>query len=224
MTVRQVPWARHASHLLVVDAAGLTLVDLAHESVDVEEVRNEAGEPRDNVTFGRDAARSLEAVPSPAAVTNRLALLWSAAVAGAIEGTYRLTRDYVNSRHQFGAPLIKIPAVAALLATVKVELVQVDASLARARREMTDEGDLRRATAAVGSARVVSARAATVAARLSHQLHGAMGITAEYPLHRHTTRLWAWRDEAGSELEWATGLGDMALSLGEEGLWDALTN
>ncbi|MFI1213205.1 acyl-CoA dehydrogenase family protein [Streptomyces sp. NPDC020802] len=75
----------------------------------------------------------------------------------------------------------------------------------------------------VAAARIVAARAATVAARLSHQLHGAMGITAEYPLHRHTTRLWAWRDEEGSEHEWSVRLGELACSDGEEAVWQLTT-
>ncbi|MFD9444484.1 acyl-CoA dehydrogenase family protein [Streptomyces sp. NPDC060006] len=75
----------------------------------------------------------------------------------------------------------------------------------------------------VAATRIVAARAATVAARLSHQLHGAMGITAEYPLHRHTTRLWAWRDEEGSEHEWSVRLGELACSDGEEAVWQLTT-
>ncbi|MFI5627020.1 acyl-CoA dehydrogenase family protein [Nocardioides sp. NPDC051685] len=225
MAVNEVPWGRHADTMVLLPAeSGIYLVDLHHESVMVTPDVNEAGEPRDAVVFARSAVRPLLGAPTAEMISNRLALLWSATLAGAVEGTYRLTREYVNTRHQFGAPLVKIPAVAALLATVKADLVQAEAALSRARqRTATDlEGDA--ATAAVAAARVISARASTTAARLSHQLHGAMGITAEYPLYLHTTRLWAWRDEAGTEVWWARLLGERAQRLGETDLWTVLTS
>lgn len=224
LVLHEVPWARHADHLLVSTPTALVLVDLAHDGVTIHERVNEAGEARDTVRVTEVAPRTPLQPTSPQAIANRLGLLWAAALAGAIEATYQLTRDYVNTRTQFGAPLVKIPAVAALLATLKAELVQVDAALVRARWLADDSLDSDTSTAATATARVMAARAATVAARLGHQLHGGMGITAEYPLHLHTTRLWAWRDEAGSERQWAAHLGELARAHGEQGLWNALTS
>lgn len=218
-----VPWARHAQHLLVVGETASALVDLASGGVTVQHGVNEAGEPRDSVAVDGAQAPLLERAPGGAEVRNRLGVLWAAALAGAVGGAYRLTRRYVSEREQFGAPLVRIPAVAAILATVKAELIQVDAAVERARAAVAGDLGSDGCAAAVAAARVVAARAATTAARLSHQLHGAMGITAEYPLYRHTTRLWAWRDEACSEHEWSVRLGDQACAWGEEGLWQVLT-
>ena len=223
-TVHEVPWARHASALLVVSTAGSHIIDLQHESIQIAPQVNEAGEPRDDVTFGSGAAVAIPSAPDASAIANRLGLLWAAALAGAIEGTYGMTRDYVNEREQFDAPLIRIPAVAGLLATIKAELVQVEAALDRAERRVSNGIDTTEATTAVATARVIAGRASTIAARLAHQLHGGMGITAEYPLHRYTTRLWSWRDEAGSEKQWATLLGTAALELGEDAMWNVLTS
>jgi acyl-CoA dehydrogenase len=50
-----------------------------------------------------------------------------------------------------------------------------------------------------------------------------MGITWEYPLHRLTRRLWAWRDAETAEHEWARSLGAAALAGGEPALWDKIT-
>lgn len=225
MAVNEVPWGRFADTMLLLSAeSGVHLVDLHHESVAITPYANEAGEPRDAVVFDMGAVRPLPGAPTAAMVSNRLALLWSAASTGAVEGTYRLTREYVNTRHQFGAPLVKIPSVAALLATVKADLVQAEAALSRARVRTAEDLEGVVATAAVAAARVVSAQASTTAARLSHQLHGAMGITSEYPLHWYTTRLWAWRDEAGTEVWWARLLGESAQHMGEPGLWTELTS
>jgi acyl-CoA dehydrogenase len=224
-TVAEVPWARYADRLVLLPvAARVHVVDLRHESVTVTPHVNEAGEPRDTVEFDAAAVRPLIGAPTVGMVSNRLALLWSAALAGALEGTYRMTREYVNTRTQFGAPLVKIPAVAALLATVKADLVQVEAALSRVQQRTAYDLEGEAAVAAVATVRVVAARAATTAARLSHQLHGAMGITAEYPLHLHTTRLWSWRDEGGSESHWARLLGERALRLGEGELWTVLSS
>lgn len=54
------------------------------------------------------------------------------------------------------------------------------------------------------------AEAATAAASIAHQAHGAIGYSQEYPLHLLTRRLWSWRDENGSEAE--------------GGFWPALTS
>lgn len=79
------------------------------------------------------------------------------------------------------------------------------------------------ATAAVAVARITTAQAATEVARLAHQLHGAMGITQEYPLHHVTRRLWAWRDAVAGERDWTDELGRRAADLGETALWTELT-
>jgi acyl-CoA dehydrogenase len=223
-TVEDVAWARHATHVVLVGPVETSLVDLGHASVTLEPRVNEAGEPRDIVTFVPEAVTPLSSSLGVQVVADRLGLLWGAALSGAIEATYRLTHGYVNQREQFGAPLVRIPAVAAQLATIKAELVQLEMVRARATRVVTQGEGSRAATIAAGGLKVAAARAATVSARLAHQLHGGMGITAEYPLHHHTTRLWAWRDEGGSEHWWATRLGEFAQDHGEQEMWAALTD
>jgi acyl-CoA dehydrogenase len=56
-------------------------------------------------------------------------------------------------------------------------------------------------------------------ARIGHQVHGAIGFTREHSLRLVTTRLWAWRDEDGSEAEWNAEIGAAALAAGPDGLW-----
>jgi hypothetical protein len=57
------------------------------------------------------------------------------------------------------------------------------------------------------------------AATIAHQVHGAIGFTDEHVLHRFTLRLWSWRDEFGTEEEWASVLGGLL----KEKLWETLT-
>ncbi|WP_206343111.1 acyl-CoA dehydrogenase family protein [Streptomyces mesophilus] len=208
-----VPWARDAARLVLCAPGVAPLqVDLGDVSVTVRNVDNIAGEPRDTVVLTATPVTSVEGAPAYAEVRERLALLWSAAVLGAAHGAYRLTRTYVSEREQFGAPLLKIPAVAGNLARMRVQLVQADAALALAR-----EGG------AVDIARITTAAAATEIAQIAHQLHGAMGITEEYPLHRLTRRLWSWRDAVASERRWAESLGRRAADAGESGVWTRIT-
>jgi alkylation response protein AidB-like acyl-CoA dehydrogenase len=78
------------------------------------------------------------------------------------------------------------------------------------------------ALAQSGSEAGSDADAARVGA-LAHQVHGAIGFTEEHPLRHSTTRLWAWRDEAGNEEEWSAGLGRHVLDAGADGLWPLIT-
>ncbi|MGW0935980.1 acyl-CoA dehydrogenase family protein [Streptomyces sp. NPDC002666] len=212
-----VPWARDATRL-VLCAPGATplLADLGDATVTVRNVDNVAGEPRDTVVLAGTPVTAVEDAPDYAEVRERLALLWSAAVLGAAHGAYRLTRTYVSERRQFGAPLLKIPAVAGNLARMRVQLVQADAALALAREAapLTGAGEI---------ARITTAAAATEIAQIAHQLHGAMGITQEYPLHRLTRRLWSWRDAVASERSWAESLGRRAADAGETAVWTRIT-
>jgi acyl-CoA dehydrogenase len=57
----------------------------------------------------------------------------------------------------------------------------------------------------------------------AHQLHGAMGVTREYGLHRHTTMLWAGRDADIKEHRWRSSLGAMTTSVDEGSLWDEIS-
>jgi acyl-CoA dehydrogenase len=76
---------------------------------------------------------------------------------------------------------------------------------------------------ATAAAKLTTARAATDVARLAHQLHGAMGMTREHNLQLWTRRLWAWRDEGGSEGDWAARLGGEVLEEGPDALWAFVT-
>ncbi|WP_217574402.1 acyl-CoA dehydrogenase family protein [Streptomyces sp. GbtcB7] len=212
-----VPWARHADRLVLCPADGApVVVNLRHEAVTVRTRENLAGEPRDTVVLDGAPVAPVQGGPAAAEIRDRLALLSSAVVAGAAHGAYRLTKTYVSERHQFDAPLLKLPAVATNLALMRVHLVQADAAMEQAGENTSPT------SAAV--ARVTTAAAATEIARLAHQLHGAMGISREYPLHHYTRRLWAWRDAVASERDWCELLGRSAVGGGENEVWTRLTS
>nr|WP_271210855.1 acyl-CoA dehydrogenase family protein [Rhodococcus wratislaviensis]GLK36440.1 acyl-CoA dehydrogenase [Rhodococcus wratislaviensis] len=224
ITLSAVPWARHCERLVTVDEDRVGVIDLTAPGVAITPRTNLCGDARDDVSVPADAWQKLSGAPTAADVLGRLALLGSAALTGAIEGTYGLARLQVQTREQFGQPLIEIPAVAGNLAELKVALLESGAALDRAVESVTLEATGRTTVDPTAvTAWIMASRAGTRAARIGHQLHGALGITREYPLHHYTTRIWAWRDEPISESRWLACLGELALSQGEHALWETLT-
>lgn len=218
-----VPWGRSADVLIVYSTSGPPRAyRLDDPAITVSAGINLAGEQSDSINLGAAAGLDMPWAPTAAEVRARLGLLWASALVGAMRGAYVKSRDHVRTREQFGAPLIKIPAVASLIATFRTHLLLAEAAVARVVQAITGEGgsaDLD----AVASARIVTAMGATEAARLAHQLHGAMGVTEEDGLHRLTTRLWAWQDAETSERDWAIQLGDKTIDRGEDAVWNELT-
>ncbi|MER7014712.1 acyl-CoA dehydrogenase family protein [Saccharopolyspora sp. NPDC000359] len=214
-----VPWARFASHVLVRPERGPAFL-VERGAVEVVPEENLAGEPRDAVRL-TGTTTPLPDAPSHDAVLARSALLNSAALLGAARGAYEHTREHVTQREQFGRPLVALKAVANSLAEMRVHLVATETAVTRAVR--VHEQDPDRALEATAAAKVTAARTATSVARAAHQLHGAMGVTREHPLHHVTRKLWAWRDECGSERSWSARLGRTALAAGEVDLWDRIT-
>ncbi|GAA4491498.1 acyl-CoA dehydrogenase family protein [Rhodococcus olei] len=219
-----VPWAQNAARLVVVwpdSTPGIARVDIPGTVVPGFTL---AEEPSDTVRLGATAVRQLDNGPSATAIRSRLGLLRSAALSGALRGTYAATRSHVRTREQFGAPLIEIPAVAHALATMKTHLLQVQTAVDRAVGAATEDPlDAAPVVHAVAAARVIAASAAGEAARIAHQLHGAIGITQELALHQLTTRLWVWRDADLPASHWAAQLGEAAITGGEASVWHELT-
>jgi alkylation response protein AidB-like acyl-CoA dehydrogenase len=227
-TATRAPWAAHADLLVLLaeDESGADVavcVSATAAGVECSSGVNLAGEPRCTVVLSEVPVPQeavLEAAPSTAEVRGLGALLRAAQLVGALETAYEHTRGHVAVREQFGKPLIAFQAVAHGLATIASELALARTALDAAVAAWdSTPGDLD----AVATARVVVGSAATQVARTAHQLHGAMGVTREHPLHLATRRLWAWRDEWGTEKQWAGSLGRSLVPQGSEGIWTWLT-
>ncbi|MBB3748396.1 acyl-CoA dehydrogenase [Mycolicibacterium sp. BK634] len=215
-----VTFAPSARRVVVVGESDVAVFELA--DADVDPVVDIAGRPAGRVRLA-DAPCTHPGI-TPDAVMERLVLARSASLIGACWGAYEMTKQYVMERYQFGAPLIKISAVSTSLAHMVVGIRTAESALRRALATSCDPGatDLRR-LGAVASARIAAAQSATAVARTAHQLHGAVGITTEYGLHRYTRTLWAQRDADQSELRWCARLGAAALAADEAALWEQLT-
>jgi acyl-CoA dehydrogenase len=219
-----VVWAPDSSRLVIAGPSGTFAVDTSAATVSVSATPWALGALFHDVEFGADFDfTGLVELPSTAPVVEvecRLSLLVAARLVGAVDGAYRLSRTYVSQREQFGKPLIKIPAVAQNLARVRILLTEAETALDRATAALQADPANRHAVAV---ARIVSSRSATAAAQICHQLHGAMGVTAEYSLGRYTRMLWAWRDAGTAQSSWSTWLGAQVMDAGEIQLWDRIT-
>jgi acyl-CoA dehydrogenase len=218
-----VPFAAEAGRVVIIGDSDIAAVPLLQDGVDIKESSDVAGHPAGHVRLDQASHQPLTPPPDADAVIERLSLARSAALLGSACGAYDLTRHYVTDRQQFGAALIKIPAVSAALAQMAVRIRNAQSALDRAISVCIGDAPPLRRFAAVGSARIATAGMATQVARTAHQLHGAVGVTREYGLHRHTRNLWAWRDADESERMWSSRFGAVVLSVGEATLWDQIS-
>ena len=149
---------------------------------------------------GRDLVVSFD--PSAGSLTPGTDLR-AAQMAGALGAVDQITRRYTRERVQFGKPIAAFQAVQQHVVTIaQAAEVSVMAVWAAGRAAATRDGSFE-----VCAAKTLANESARIAVRSAHQAHGAIGMTQEYPLHRYTRRLTAWRQEFGTEAELTAGLG-----------------
>ncbi len=134
---------------------------------------------------------------------------------GALQRCLDMSIDHANTRVQFGKPLGKRQAVQQNLAVLAEEVAAVTVAVQGASRAR----DVGSADFEIACAKLRTNQAIGVGVAIAHQVHGAIGFTQDYPLHRFTRALTLWRSLHGSEAHWAALLGDMAISFGGTDLW-----
>jgi acyl-CoA dehydrogenase len=185
----------------------------------VEPGENVAREPRDRLRFdavvtqvGRAAVTAAEARAVGAAMRCQQ-------IAGGLERLTAMTTQYAQDRVQFGRPIGKFQAVQQNLAVLAGQAAAAAAAAALAAEAVA--GEVRILPIAAGKAR--AGEAAGLGAAIAHQVHGAIGFTAEHGLHSVTRRLWSWRDEYGNEAEWNRLVGRHMAEAGADRLWAEIT-
>ena len=177
--------------------------------------RNLAGEPRDEVGLGEDAEVHGSAAGTADYARRLLRLFRSLLIAGAAQRALDLTVTYVKEREQFGRPLARFPTVQQELARMAGEVALIAAATqaaVAAEQNAAAAAPAGDTVSAVLAAKAQASHCAGIVAAIAHQLHGAIGTTEEHRLRLTTTRLWSWRDEAGSEAECFAELGAAALA------------
>ncbi|MFT4195617.1 acyl-CoA dehydrogenase family protein [Ottowia sp.] len=226
----RVAWARHAGHALVSLRSGdLALIDLRDTgTVSVTPGTDLARVPADMVRL--DAAPILATAPNPLPVLARPvlqlgALARSMMMVGALESALEQSVRYANDRIQFGKPIGRNQAIQQPLALMAgdVSAARVATLVAAADTPSSTRPDAPAAEFSIAVAKARCGEAATRGTAIAHQTHGAIGFTYEHPLNFATRRLWAWRDEFGSDAWWAQQLGRAAIGAGGQGFWSSLT-
>lgn len=229
-SVRRVPWARHCRWAVISLANGhVGLIDLAERArVAITESANHAKLPSDGIAF--DAVSCVASAPGPLpALVQPVRLLGAAArsmmMVGALEWLLEESVRYAGDRIQFGKPIGKNQALQQQLAVLAgdVAAARVAAQVAAEDAPSANQPETAAAPFSIAVAKIRCGEAATRGAAIAHQVHGAIGFTREHALHFATRRLWAWREEFGSEAWWAERLGRAVISGGSAGFWPSIT-
>ena len=120
---------------------------------------------------------------------------------GAMETALTTTAEYLRTRKQFGVTLNKFQALTFRAADMYVSL-ELARSTARWASMVADAGG--DVVSAADRARLQTSRAGRHIGTEAIQLHGGIGVTAEYSIGHHTSRLTA--------IDHVLGDGDWALS------------
>lgn len=224
----RVPYGRHAAGIVLWQPEGdglrIAVLDAATATPSMVRGENLAGEPADLLELG--AAPLLATGRAAMSAEDLLAwgaLLRAAQLVGVMEKALALAVEHASTRVQFGRTLSAFQAVQHSLVVAFGECAAATAAMEAA--AALSGG--RPHALAVPAAKIRAGKAATVAARTAHQTLGAMGYTHEHPLHQYTRRIWSWRDDFGTEAEWARKLGAQARLHAQagnpDGLWNWIT-
>ncbi|MCK0516715.1 acyl-CoA dehydrogenase family protein [Williamsia sp. DF01-3] len=224
-TVDDVPWAGDcAAVLAVLDHDGRRSVGVIDPSAQpLTTTDNLAGEPRGRieVAMSRDEGAALSE-SAYCELIRRGAWARSVQTLGSLQSAMQLTVSHTRGREQFGRSLSKFQSVQHQLAAMAGSLDKARASVALAVAAATDTGFASVETDfAVAVAKVTLGHCVDEVVNSAHQLHGAIGVTAEHELWLHTTRARSAIAEFGSPRRWSQRLGELLLASDDP--WDVLT-
>src|SRR5262249_33872712 len=145
---------------------------------------NLAGEPRDRISVEVALDRLQRMEPTTAdELMRRGAWARCVQIIGALDAAALSTVAHCRERIQFGKPLSTFQAVQQSLAVMAGDIERARAVTALAVAAAVDHGfGSRQTDYAVTVAKVVCGNVTTAAATTAHQLHGAIGVSAEHPL------------------------------------------
>lgn len=183
-----VPFAREAADLLVPLGSGgpAALVDGGTPGITARSLDVVGTEPVYSVTFDAVSVpvdRVLPGGRSAATATTAYAtVLTCAQMVGGAQAVLDLTVEYAGQRSQFGQPIGAFQAVQHHCANMAIEVLGSRFATYEAAWQLGTGAD---ATMAVGTAKAVASDAYQRVCALGHQVHGAVGFTAEHDLHRY---------------------------------------
>ena len=230
-TAKVVPFAGDVDHFTVLTDKGVALVKAP--DCTIETGVNMAGDAMSDVTFDGVKPTTVAIIPGGFDIKDLMlmgAAIRSAQMAGGLQAILDLAVDYAKERIAFGRPISKFQAVQHNLARLGGETAVAVAAAgsaadAIAKAEGANAHQFDQAVfLEVAAAKIRTGEAVGDGTAIAHQTFGAIGFTSEHVLQRHTRRLWAWRDDYGSESEWAVRLGEMIAANGADELWPLIAS
>ncbi|MEO1492166.1 MAG: acyl-CoA dehydrogenase family protein [Pseudomonadota bacterium] len=221
---RAVPFAAEAAQIIVV-AEG-QVMRFEPGSVTASPRRADMGGERVDLRFESVVPAHVAAWPGGAAALERMgAVARACQMTGALETALHVTTGYTQEREAFGRKIAKFQAVQQNLARLAGEVAAaLSASGSAAETLETEPQDSDAAFLEIAAAKIRCGEAVETGAAIAHQAHGAIGWTQDYVLQRFTRRLWGWRDDFGTEADWAVRLGRHVAALGGDALWPLMTS
>lgn len=190
-----VPYAAAADALVVVAQRGtpeelvVLLVDAGSAGVGVEELDVVGPHPAYRVTFDQvRAAEVLGDQPVAEAMTAFGTAASCAEMVGGAQGVLDMTVEYAAQREQFGKPIGSFQAVQHHCADMATDVLTARFIAYEAIWRLA-EGEPAEHEVSLAKAWVSEAYQRVCAA--GHQVHGAIGFTAEHALHRYLTHAMA---------------------------------
>jgi hypothetical protein len=197
-----VEWGAEADRLICVARSddGPLVVEVARSAagVHIEPVDTMDHQPAAVLTLcdvrvsPADALATTAAALDPELAVHRL--LRAMELAGGARAVQEMTCAHVAQRHQFTVPLASFQAVQHIVADMATH---VDAALAAAGTGLNDAARGRPVDFAAAVAPYVAGRAYLRAVTDGAQLHGGIGVSQDYPLHRYFQRAQAGRLRLG---------------------------
>ncbi|MEM7744698.1 MAG: acyl-CoA dehydrogenase family protein [Pseudomonadota bacterium] len=222
-TARSIPHAADAAALVVVHAD--QVMRLAPGSYTVSPRDTDMGGERADVLLdGATPDQTAMLSGAAGAVEAMGAVARACQMTGALETALALATDYTGEREAFGRKIGKFQAVQQMMARLAGEVAAAITASGSAADTLSRDGlGSDAAFLEVAAAKIRVGEAAHEGAMIAHQAHGAIGWTSDYVLQRLTRRIWGWRDDFGSEADWAVRLGRFAAGQGADQLWPMLT-
>lgn len=203
----------------IVIPVGSYLCLVSKNQVTVTPKVNVANDDRGTVHFDSSPVQVFAELPTHLShldIFAHLAFARAIQLSGALIAVRDLSIGFAKTREQFGKPIAALQVIAHYLAELAELALVGEGAIATALEQPT--------TVNFAIAKSVTGRAAREAARIAHQIHGAMGMSQEYALGWYTTHMWAWIEEAGRPEFWNAYIGQAFLEQSERNLWVSITD
>ena len=225
---KYVAFARDATQIVVIaDRDGQCVIaGVQPQDCTLADRPTDMGGERADIAFENTPAQFMADAPAGFDANSvRLlgAALRASQMTGALESMLDISTRYASERVAFGRTISKFQAVQHNLANLGTEVAAALTASGSAADTMENSADDTEAIfLEVASAKIRVGEAVEKGAAIAHQVHGAIGFTAEHILQRYSRRTWGWRDDFGSESVWAKDLGERVIHNGADALWQML--